>query len=238
MLLARVAHFNDVFDLCLITSCFAVRPKGQRWKRAVDSLKEEVSQTQSAKVALIDAACAECSVAAVTQSAGMRFRTQPQVCLFPTSVREKSKHLRAQWMLLAPRPPLSSTKAVCFPPRPLRQAALLPLLTQVTNQGWTTSVTEKLFSKGIRFFFVFFLPFFTWALYSAERRLLFCRWWLQWRTGALFTFRSGGKNPKWRSGETEEEGAHIAACTAAAVCGADRESLLGFAVYYFFFSQA
>lgn len=33
MLLARVAHFNDVFDLCLITSCFAVRPKGQRWKK-------------------------------------------------------------------------------------------------------------------------------------------------------------------------------------------------------------
>lgn len=40
-------------------------------------------------------------------------------------------------------------------PPPLRQAALLPLLTQVTNQGWTTSVTEKLFSKGIRFFFLF-----------------------------------------------------------------------------------
>lgn len=137
-------------------------------------------------------------------------------------------------MLLAPRPPLSRTKAVCFP-RPLRQAALLPLLTQVTNQGCATSVTEKLFSKEIRFFFSSFLHLS--ALFSGETPVI-----LPVMTPvedrSIIYILERGKNPKWRSGETEEEGAHIAACTAAAVCGADRESLLGFAVYYFFFSQA
>lgn len=73
--------------------CAAKRPAVK--KKAVDSLKEVVHKLRvtlaSAKVALIDVACAEGSVAAVTQSAGMRFRTRPQVRLFSTSAREKKQ---------------------------------------------------------------------------------------------------------------------------------------------------
>lgn len=207
-----------------------MRPKGQRWKKAVDSPKELVHKLRVRKW--------HSSLPPAPSARSLRWHRAQECASEPglkSSVREKSKHLRAQWMLLAPRPPLSRTKAVCFPPPPPSTSCALTTTDTGHKSGLNYVRHRETVQQKNPFFFP--LPFFTGALYSAERRLLFCRWWLQWRTGALFTFRSGGKTPKWRSGETEEEGAHIAACTAAAVCGADRESLLGFAVYYFFFPR-
>lgn len=137
-------------------------------------------------------------------------------------------------MLLAPRPPLSRTKAVCFPPPPPSTSCALTTTDTGHKSGLNYVRHRETVQQRNPFFF--FSSFLHWsALFSGETPVILPVMTPVEDREHYLHFGAGGKTPKWRSGETEEEGAHIAACTAAAVCGADRESLLGFAVYYFFF---
>lgn len=135
-------------------------------------------------------------------------------------------------MLLAPRPPLSRTKGSLLSPPPSTSCALTTPDTGHKSGLRYVRHRETVQQRNAFLFFSSFLYLST--LFSGETPVI-----LPVMTPvedrSIIYISERGKNPKWRTGEKEEEGAHIAACTTAAVCGADRESLLGFAVYYFFF---
>lgn len=66
---------------------FVVQPKASS-EKAVDSLEELIYKLRvtlgSEKMTLNESACVDGTVAAAEQSRGMRFRTKPRACLFPT----------------------------------------------------------------------------------------------------------------------------------------------------------
>lgn len=163
----------------------------------------------------------------------MCFRTRPQVCLFPTSVREKSKHLRAQWMLLAPRPPLSRTKAVCPPPfdklRSYHYWHRSQIRVELRPSQRNCSAKESVF------FFSSFLPLS--ALFSGETPVI-----LPVMTPvedrSIIYISERGKNPKveeWRDGGRRRTHRSLHGC-----CRLRRWSGIssGIRCLLFFFSQA